>query len=34
MILADDFLEYLNNTERDLYARVLTRYEKYKLSLP
>lgn len=29
MILANDFLEYLLNTERDLAARVRDRYDMY-----
>ena len=34
MILANDFLEYLLNTERDLAARVRDRYDMYLKSLP
>ena len=34
MILANDFLEYLLNTERDLAARVRDRYDMYQKSLP
>ncbi|XIY21739.1 hypothetical protein AB2G03_04590 [Escherichia coli] len=33
MILANDFLEYLLNTERDLAARVRDRYDMYLKSL-
>ena len=34
MILANDFLEYLLNTERDLAVRVRERYDMYLKSLP
>ncbi|HBN2420127.1 TPA: hypothetical protein L2A61_005053, partial [Escherichia coli O25b:H4-ST131] len=34
MILANDFIEYLLNTERDLAARVRERYDMYLKSLP
>ncbi|ENP0284173.1 hypothetical protein ACCP34_001545 [Escherichia coli] len=34
MILANDFLEYLLNTERDLAVRVRDRYDMYLKSLP
>lgn len=34
MILANDFLEYLFNTERDLAVRVRDRYDMYLKSLP
>ena len=34
MILANDFLEYLLNTERDLAACVRDRYDMYLKSLP